>query len=92
MTMRDFDGATAVVTGAAGGLGHALCERFGRAGGLRIAHAQPGMIVGDLGARRDLDRLDLRAGMTRLQRRFEPAAIDVFGARGDRLHGFSCPS
>jgi len=37
MTMRGFDGATAVVTGAAGGLGQALCERFGRAGSRIVA-------------------------------------------------------
>ncbi|MCO5108159.1 MAG: SDR family oxidoreductase [Burkholderiaceae bacterium] len=35
--MRDFDGATVVVSGAAAGLGRALCERFGRAGSRIVA-------------------------------------------------------
>ncbi len=34
---RRFDGATVAVTGAAGGLGRALCERFGRAGARIVA-------------------------------------------------------
>src|SRR5690606_26729639 len=37
LTMRDFDGATVVVSGAAAGLGRALCERFGRAGSRIVA-------------------------------------------------------
>lgn len=35
--MRSFDNATVVVTGAAAGLGRALCERFGRAGARIVA-------------------------------------------------------
>lgn len=35
--MRSFDGATVVVTGAAAGLGRALCGRFGRAGARIVA-------------------------------------------------------
>lgn len=35
--MREFAGATVVVTGAAAGLGRALCERFGRAGSRIVA-------------------------------------------------------
>lgn len=37
LTVRSFDHATVVVTGAAGGLGRALCERFGRAGARIVA-------------------------------------------------------
>jgi len=35
--VRSFDNATVVVTGAAAGLGRALCERFGRAGARIVA-------------------------------------------------------
>lgn len=35
--MREFSGATVVVSGAAAGLGRALCERFGRAGARIVA-------------------------------------------------------
>lgn len=35
--MRDFGGTTVVVSGAATGLGRALCERFGRAGSRIVA-------------------------------------------------------
>jgi len=35
--MREFAGATVVVSGAAAGLGRALCERFGRAGSRIVA-------------------------------------------------------
>ena len=37
MSRRSFDGATVVVTGAAVGLGAALCRRFGRAGARVVA-------------------------------------------------------
>ncbi len=37
MSLREFAGATVVVSGAAAGLGRALCERFGRAGARIVA-------------------------------------------------------
>src|SRR5258708_19382191 len=65
MPLKGLQGKRALVTGAASGIGAAVCERLKREGVQVIAtdiHPAPDAIVADLTDSDDVERLSVRAG------------------------------
>ncbi len=83
--MRTFRDATVVVTGAAGGLGAALCERFGRAGARIVALDRDGTALEALAAR--LRGAGVEAATLACDVTDEAACREAIGAGAARFGG-----